>query len=460
MFLKREYWPWVGVFALALVVRLIFLFVSFHAYGGNLPQTISGADGYFTVSQNIIAGHGLTSDEVPPYTPYSFRPPLFHYFLAGAYTLLGSSWWATIILYIIIASFLPLIGMKLARYLTDRPLVPLIVGIILALEPSAILYSTFFYSETFFMLWFFLALWALFAYINSGRFLHLGASALLLGLSALTRPTSEYLPIIVIGAFLFFGRKQLSRRHFYHLAGYAAIFVLVLAPWLYRNWSIWGVADLSPQMGVNLHMTLLPTVYSIERGTTFQQEFSALEKSGIKGPNDANLKEGEEYKKKAIPLLLQHPKALALSAINSGISFFMLDGVFDFLRHIKIRPPEMLGKPSLAALTTDPVGFVQYFGRNILSPLALILLGRLLWIGVTIAFLVAVWRQFFGKRFSLHARVAVLIVLYVALTSLITGYGLTARYRLPVNVLIVPLALCEVALVVPWMRQKFSRPHA
>ena len=449
----------IGIFALALAMRLFYLGVSLQANDGNLANAISGADGYFTISQNLIDGHGLTDSEAPPYKPYSFRPPLFHYFLAGAYLLLGG-WWGAILLYIAIGSLLPILGMRIASYLTENKYILMALGVVLALEPSAILYSTTFYSETFFMLWFFLALWALFEYMRSGRFLHLGASAFLLGLSALTRPTSEYLPVIVIGALLFFGRRQLSRRHLYHLAGYAAIFVLVLAPWLYRNWTIWGVADLSPQMGVNLHMTLLPTVYSIERGTTFQQEFSALEKSGIKGPNNADLKEGEEYKKKAIPLLLAHPKALALSAVNSEISFFMLDGVFDFLRHIKIRPPEMLGKPSLAALTTDPAGFVQYFGRNIASPLALILLGRLIWIGITVAFLVAVWRQFFTARFSLHARVAVLVVLYFALTALITGYGLTARYRLPVNVFVIIFALCEVAAAAPWLIKKARRLHA
>ena len=207
-------------------------------------------------------------------------------------------------------------------------------------------------------------------------------------------------------------------------------------------------------------MTLLPTVYSIERGTTFQAEFAALQASGIKGPNDASLQEGRQYKDLAIPLLLAHPKALLLSAVNSGIGFFTLDGVFDFLRHITIRPPEMLGKPSLAALLEDPIGVAQYFGRNLASPLAFILIGRIVWWAVTILFLFGCWRLLRARPLSPHALIAILIVLYVAATSLITGYGLTARYRLPVNALVTTIALVEVAAIAPVLRRTLNRLYA
>ncbi len=459
MFLKREYRPWLMLFALALLVRLAYLFVSIHTYGdGDLIQAISAADGYFNVSQNIIAGNGLSDSVAPPYVPYSFRPPLFHYFIAGAYWFLGG-YWGVILAQILLASALPLLGVAIARYLTDRTWIVWAAGVLLALEPSAVLYSTMLYAETFFMFWFFLSVLFLFKYLKEGRLWQVVASGALLGLATLTRPTTQYLPIVVAGALLFFGYRHLTRRHVLHVLAYAAAFVLVLLPLLYRNWLLWDVADLSPQMGVNLHMTLLPTVYSIERGTTFQAEFAALEASGLKGPNNANLREGKEYKARAIPLLLEHPRALALSMLNSGVSFFMLDGVFDFLRHVRIRPPEMIGRPSLVALATDPMGVVQYFGRNIMSPLFFILAGRLLWIGITVAFVVEAIRRFWRPS-SLQSRLAVLIVLYFALTALITGFGLSARYRLPVNVLILPLALSTVVLWWDYLNQKFIKRHA
>ncbi len=459
MFLKRQYWPWVALFFLALLVRLAYLFISIHTYGdGDLVQAISAADGYFTVSQNIIEGHGLTDSAAPPYIPYSFRPPLYHYFIAGAYWLLGG-YWGVILLQILIASVLPLLGVAIARNLVERAWITWTSGVLLALEPSAVLYSTFFYAETFFMFWFSLSILLLFAYLRQGRLWQLMASGLLLGLATLTRPTTQFLPIVIMGAMLYFGFTYLTRRHILHILAYAAAFIIVLLPLLYRNYSIWGVADLSPQMGVNLHMTLLPTVYSIERGTTFQAEFAALEASGLKGPNSANLLEGKEYKKRAIPLLLAHPRALALSMLNSGLSFFTLDGVFDFLRHVRIRPPEMIGRPSLVALATDPVGVAKYFGRNIMSPLFFILMGRLLWIGITVAFIAEAIRRFWRPA-SLESRIAVLIVLYFALTALITGFGLSARYRLPVNALIVPLALSMIVLWWDYPKLTFFKRHA
>src|SRR3989344_650876 len=144
-FLKKHKFA-IGIFALALAMRLFYLGVSLQANDGNLANAISGADGYFTISQNLIDGHGLTDSEAPPYKPYSFRPPLFHYFLAGAHFLLGG-WWGAILLYIAIGSLLPILGMRVASYLTENKYILIALGVFLALEPSAILHSTTFYTE-------------------------------------------------------------------------------------------------------------------------------------------------------------------------------------------------------------------------------------------------------------------------------------------------------------------------
>lgn len=451
----------VGIFALAFLLRLFYFGLSLEVNNGNITNTIAAADDYFTVSQNLIEGNGLSRDTAPPYTPYSFRPPLFHFFVAGAHELFGG-YWGVIFFHMLLASILPLIGMRLAGYFIDSRRILIALGVFLAIEPSFILYSVFLYSEIFFIFWLFVSLWALFAYLKNERSWHLVLSAFLLGLATLTRPTPEYLPIIVISVILWHQRKNIfSRKVLTDLIAYAAIFVLTITPWVYRNYAVFGVAGISPQTGVNLYTELLPTVYSIERGSTFQQEFAALKDAGVHGPNIAIITEGDKYAAIAIPLLLDHPKALALSALNSVWSFFTLDGSFDFLRHIKIRPQEMIGKPSLVALFSDPSAVVSYFIRNMNDEtLVFILFMRAMWILLTVLFLLGAWRYSRSHGMLPHMAIAFLVIAYFAATSLLTGFGLTARYRLPVNVFIVAFALYEIAAAAPRLLSRARRLHA
>src|SRR3990167_7583606 len=148
------------IFILALVIRIAYLGLSLYSHDWDLVNTVQGADGYFTVSRNIINGHGFSDSNQSPYEPYSFRPPLYHYFIAWSYWLLGG-YGGVIALQILISSILPVLAMFILRYLFSRT-VTVWTGIILALEPVSVLFSTIFYSETFFMLLFFLSLLYLF----------------------------------------------------------------------------------------------------------------------------------------------------------------------------------------------------------------------------------------------------------------------------------------------------------
>lgn len=446
-FIQRYRWE-VAIFLLALIVRLLYLAISIHAAGGDVLSAIGGSDGYLIVSRNLIEGHGLTQDLSPPYTPYSFRPPLYHFFIVGAYYLTGG-FLGAILLQILIGSIVPLLGMALAKSIMENRTITLAVGIVLALEPSAILYSDMFYSETFFMLIFYGALWALFLYWKQRKFSLLALSALLLGLATLIRPAAEYVSLLVAFALWWQLRPHFSRRTLVAIASYLGIFLLVLVPWLYRNYLTFGVADLSPQVGVNLYTQLLPTVYSIDRGTPFQKEFDTILATGVRGPNLASVTDGGPEARTAIPLLLQHPKAIAISALNSLWSFFTMDGVFDFLRHIKIRPSETLGKPSAIALLSNPAAVASYFARNLWGPLAFILLGRILWITIAALFFVGTWRYLRTRGPDPRALLVLLVVFYVALSSCLTGYGLTARYRLPVNAFVVTFAIYGIATMSP-----------
>ena len=144
------------IFFIALFLRFAYLYLSIRSQNGNLLDVISGADGYFSLSQNILQGHGYSIYDHAPYILNSVRPPLFPYFLAATY-LLFKSYWTPLLLQLLIGSVLPVFAMALVKYITPIRSVAVGVGIFLAIEPVSVLFSTFFYSETFFTLLFYIS---------------------------------------------------------------------------------------------------------------------------------------------------------------------------------------------------------------------------------------------------------------------------------------------------------------
>ncbi|MFA5942651.1 MAG: glycosyltransferase family 39 protein [Candidatus Paceibacterota bacterium] len=440
-----------GIFFLALIVRVFYFGLALQAHDGNLIDTSKGADGYFNISQNILQGHGFSSDLVAPFTANSFRAPLQPYFLAWSAGLTGS-YYLPLILTILISCFLPLIAMRLARRLSSSKVIVLGTGIFLALEPVAILHSVLFYSEPLFMLFLFLSLYYLFDYFDHKKVIPLMLSSVLLGLATLTRPTTEYLPILIAIIILWEARAYLTGKVWVLAGAYLLVFFIVLTPWLYRNKVEVGVFALTPQTGVNLYANLLPSVLSIENGTSYDIEYTKLQEQGVSGPNETDVTEAQGYTDRAIPLLLAHPVALALTAGTVEIAFFTHDGVLNVLRLLKIQPDISLGTPALFLLLHDPAKLLWFMGYYLRSPIILVLFMRVVWIVITLCFCIGVVQYLRKERFTSHALTMLTVIAYMALTTIIVGLTVNARYRLPVEAFIIPFALYGFMRVTAAMR--------
>lgn len=442
----------IAIFVLAVIVRVLYFGLSYESRGGDLLATISGADGYYLISENIIHGNGYSSDAQPPYTLNSIRPPVYPYFLAVTF-LMFHSYWGTLLFQILIGSAIPLIGMAIARYIVDRRSVGIAVGVLMALEPFSVLFSIFFYSETVFMLLFFLCVLHLFQFFKEGRTIPLVLSALMLGLAILTKPTAQYVPIIFVGFILWRHRATFSRAFAYG-AGYAFLCLLVVSPWLYRNWHEFGTVGISAQQGSTLYTMLVPSVLAVKNGTTFQQEFSAILAQGGTDPNKTQISQSAEFTRRAIPLLLANPWPLALTFANTGLNFFIHDGMYDVLKHVGIRPETLLGKPALFLLISDPGKVFSYIGNVLFQPIILILAGRIAWIFITLAGIAGVVRAYRERRMTIYKTASVALIIYFMLTALTIGLAINARYRLPVNLFTFIFAAGEVAVCAEWIRRK------
>lgn len=445
---KAEVW----IFLLAVIVRCLYFGLSYESRSGDVMATISGADGYYAISENIIHGHGYSSEVEPPYILNSIRPPVYPYFLAGTYFLSGS-YWSTLLLQILIGSMLPLIGMAIARYLSDKRSISIAVGAFLALEPFAILFSIFFYSETVFMFMFSSSVLLLFKFLKEERTVLFILSALLLGLSILTKPTAQYVPIIFVGVLLWHYRARLTSALPY-AAGYGLICLIVVSPWLYRNWHEFGVVGISAQQGSTLYTVLVPSVLAVKNGTTFQQEFNMILANGGTDPNSTQISQSAEFTAKATPILLANLWPLTLVFANTGLNFFIHDGMYDVLKHVGLRPETLLGKPALFLLFSDPGALFLYISKVVFQPIILILLGRIVWILITVACIVGIVYAFLKRQMSIYNTIAMTLVVYFMLMALTIGLAINARYRMPVNLFIFTFAASGVAMLVERVRQK------
>lgn len=443
----------IAIFLLALVVRCLYFGLGFEAAQGDLMMTIRGVDGYTAISENIIAGHGYSSDSVAPYTLNSVRPPIMPYFLAWGHQLPGG-YTGVFVLYLVLGSLVPLLAMRVSRKIVDSRAVTLAVGFFIALDPFQVLFSTIFYAETVFTLLFLSGVLFLFNYFDRHRWYDLVVSACFLGFAALTKPTVQYLPLLIMGLLLWEFRKHFfTKEAVLRVGAYGLVFLAVISPWLFRNYVNFGVIGLSSQSTVNLYSTLVPSVLAVEHGTTFQKEFAVLIAKGADDPNSSNIKYANRYVADAMPILLGHPLSLAIVSANTALNFFIHDGMFDVLRHLKIRPDQSLGGPALFLLLKDPGAAAGFIVHYVQTPFFFVLVGRGFWVLFTVLFFAGAVRYYL--RTPRMAGIAALcIVLYFMLTTLVVGLAVNARYRLPVNALIVTFAAYEVVALVAMVRPK------
>jgi 4-amino-4-deoxy-L-arabinose transferase-like glycosyltransferase len=430
-----------AVFSLAVVARLVFFFVCLYANGGDLLTTIRGQDGYFQLSKNLFEGNGFSINSALPFLPYSYGVPGYPYFLFGLLWLTGS-YAVTIAVQILLGALIPILGMYLTRrILPSLTRAPLVVGLLLALAPYQILFSFIFYTETLFTVIFGIFLILFLKFLKTPSTQLIIFSGFFLGVATLIKPTVEYLPIVAIAFVLWRFRDSLRKEMFIKLGIFSLVFLMVLSPWLYRNYTTFGVVNLSSQMPFNLYGTLLPSVLALANHSSFNAEQAKLPVF-----LDSDLSSLSSLSEKALTEIVRHPVALIeLSALNS-FTFFTHDGMLTFLQAVGVSPSNYLQKPALLLLVSAPWQFIQTIWTYMHTNMALIFVVRIFWIAVTICFAIGLYKLFRARLFSPELLFSVIIVFYFMLTTMVNGLSVNARFRMPVEPIILAVAYAGLML--------------
>lgn len=449
----RKYRLEIWIFAAAFLARLILFSLNYNAAGLDLIPTIHGDDGYYEISQGLLSGHGFTGSPLPPYDPTPLRPPLWPAIIAGI-VFAFKSYWAVLVLELILGSLIPVLGLYIADKLLGNKPIAVATGMFLVIEPYGVLMSSLLYSETIFTFLFLAFFIFVIRYCEAQNIRNAVWMAMFLGLSILAKSTVQYLPFIVPFFMLYMARKNISGQVWKNVAAFILISLTLIGPWIYRNYREFGVVGMSAQPAFNLYVYLVPTVLSIDNKTNFATEIQSYVYDKGVDVNSINLSNSKYYSDEAMKVLRLHKTALAKSFGNSIVTFFTHEGMLTVLGHAEVRIVNALNKPALTILLDDPGRLASIISTYVRSPAILVLLGRLVWIFITIFFVAGIWLAWRGKKISLHGFVALLIVLYFALTTAINGLGVNARFRTPVNVFIFTFAVYGFTVLTRYMARK------
>ena len=400
----------IAIVVLALAVRFVCFFIVVDANQGSVVGAVRADDGYFELAQNVLAGNGFSWSSVAPYEPNPLRTPGYVYFLAALLGTVGIA--GAAIVQLLVSALIPVLGMHIARQITDSRRIGIVAGVILALDPTLALLSFNFYTDTLFIVLFFAWTLLIFRYLEEPRLMPLAIGAAVLGLAVITRPTAQYIPLLVVAFIIWrFGARE-WRRGAAHIFVSLAIVGAILAPWAVRNYNEFGVLGLSAQTPFVLYTNLAPAVLSVAKGSNFADELKTFVTPAEYKGDTITLANGGTYAARALDIVRTHPAATLFVATKSLFTFFTNDGFYTLL----------------AVAGHAPRDFTL-----------LLVAARLVWIAITVAAFAGALVYLLKQRSQL-AILIILLVAYFALTSTIAAFGTNPRYRLPVDPIILALA--------------------
>ncbi len=453
--MSRKLWL---IFLLALFLRTLFFYVAYIQSGETYRAVIPYLDGYYQISENLLSGNGFSRDIAPPFLPDSVRTPLYPLLLAGL-VYVFKSYYAVLVVHILLGSLIPLLAFRIARQLTANETVATVVAIFSVVEPFTILLSVTILSETMFTVLFLAGMTLFLDYSAqlSGRVL--ASSIAFFAFATLARPTIQFLPLLLIIAVLFLvkGRGKLALGHSCIVAG---VFLLVVAPWSIRNFLQFGNPALSVQYASVPYGYLIPSVIALEKNIGFMEavkEFYEGE-GNINGIEEITLANASYYKARTGDILQKHPVGLLKSVGVTFFTFFTHDGCLDVLRRLEIAPSVRFSRPAFMMMVTSPR---ETFGRLrplLTGPLLFVLLGKILWILISVCFVFGVVSYLKEPGRRAQGIFVLLVVLYFALTTIAVGLSVNARFRFPVNTFILTFAAYGVVIFLQKRKSVVASP--
>jgi glycosyltransferase involved in cell wall biosynthesis/4-amino-4-deoxy-L-arabinose transferase-like glycosyltransferase len=434
---------------MALLLRgLMLVTVSHH------PERLHHRDtgSYLQPARNLLAGHGFSQQEAPPFTPDLRRTPAYPLFIALIYGVFGPHplfvAGGQVLISGVTAGLAYLLGTQLLPEREAR-----LGGLLLVLSLGAIVYSVYLLTETLFTLLLLGGSYAVAVHRAKGQKRWLVGGGLLAGTAMLCRPIALFYPPLV-ALLILFGHRDRWREGMSAALLFLGVTSVVVAPWLFRNYQVIGSPTLSTISSRNV---LLYNAVSLEADLRdagqaqvraemverVQQELAR------RGGVDNEVLQVRLYNEWSRRIILAHPWRYVLVHLKNDLNS-LLPNVTEFL---ELLGGTQGGKGTLSVLNQYGLWAAvrHYFGGKVwLLWLALPLMGLLglTYLGMLAGLLILARRR---AWFSLA-----LLLLPIAYFLLIPGAPSNPRFRVPVMPDVCLLA--GMGLVTLWHRVR-RRPR-
>jgi len=432
----------VMIFLLAFLVRIAFVF----------PDLISpefspapfAQDGYYEIAENLLHGNGYSRSKEAPYKIDDVRTPIYPLFITIIVFLTGS-YKALFIIQAFIGSFIPLFGRRMASRVFKNENIALAVGLFLALEPHSIWLSSMIFSETLFAFFFLASCVCFLAYIQNGKMTAIALASFLTAIAMLVRPTIQYLPFF-FALLIAWRHKDDSALASKHILVMCAVIFVILMPWLFRNYTVFGSSVLTMQSDLVLYANYVPTIIALEEGISFddgRRKFWRI--LGTNSVEEMKIGATEQYRELILQEIPKHPEGILKSSWVSFYTFFTHDGLRSVLAHHGLFPEDEIGNLKKAEVLRKPW---LIFSSPALFAIAA---ARAVWLLIFLFACAGLY--FFIREKRRNGSTAIFgvfiagVVAYFFAVSMVAGLGIDARFRNPANAFIVMFAAYGASMV-------------
>lgn len=227
---------------------MIWVILPAAARHGIVPGTVSTAyDLYIFLAQNVLDGHGyrVTQDSAET----MMRGPGYVYFLAGLFGLFGKSLVTAQVANLVLAIGTVLLVFRLTSRLAGNDIMAAIAGTLVALHPSILFMETRANVEILFI--FLLTLFVLMLHraIQNGSITSFLVAGIVLGFTTLTRSSPFFIVPLLLFYLLLKAKDTVRLRYaISRTAALACGALIVLSPWMVRNYSLAGTPTFSEDL--------------------------------------------------------------------------------------------------------------------------------------------------------------------------------------------------------------------
>ncbi|MEO7312832.1 MAG: glycosyltransferase family 39 protein [Chitinophagaceae bacterium] len=229
---------------ISLLVRLGIFWASKSWQQEILNHVVLQADavGYHLLALKILNEFSFGGD--------SFRTPGYPFFIAVVYFFFGVKPYAVLVVQIFVNLFSIVLVYHTARRMFSKA-AGMVAAVLFAFEPHNLMYIFSLWSETLFVGFTCLTVFLIVRAVQDRSSRQLILAGMVLALTILIRPVLEFYPLAIIGFLICYFWK--SPRHlFTGIAAFLIGVIMLLTPWLLRNYREFNRLQLSSMTGYNL----------------------------------------------------------------------------------------------------------------------------------------------------------------------------------------------------------------